>query len=789
MHVFTLQNNIIRQYRSFLDSFIRIKHPAIREKVETDLQAGKLLPEPLLQFNPAYQEAGSVDALCQEGILESRLADTFSGYTLYQHQLEAIMLGASGQNFVVTSGTGSGKSLTYIASIFNHILRNPNPTPSVRAIIVYPMNALINSQEQELERYAKNFEDQRNQPFPLTCKKYTGQESEDEKRAIKANPPDILLTNYMMLELIMTRSGEANLRENMQENLEFLAFDELHTYRGRQGSDIALLIRRIKAKAQKELRFMGTSATLVSGDNLQEQKEEVAALATQIFGKPFQPEQVINESLKVQTVFSEPLPDAAVLRQALNTPIDPGNPEENLRVHPLAVWLENRVVLERRGDWIRRGKPLSLNAIAGMLTDDSGEPVETCERQVLALLQWSETLSALKKSRSIFPFKLHQFISQTGSVYMSLDPPEKRVITLEPGYYINTGGDSRKPIFPVVFSRISGHDFICVRKNQEESCLEPRNFHDSLIEESDANNLEAGYLIIPHGDEEIWNDSEVENLPDAWIQYSQTRQAWEAKPNYRNRLPRKIYFDGSGRFSETEPLESWGWYMPTKLLFDLTCGTFYDPKTKEGTKLMTLGNEGRSSATTILSFAIVHELHRAGIPDEDQKVLSFTDNRQDAALQAGHFNDLLQVVRVRSAIFHALQQTQGAALDYTTIADSVFSTLNLPQEAYAQKPANTPGARRDNENALKDYLMTRILLDLKRGWRVTVPNLEQCGLLKISYKYLDEDAANTEFWSDLDGVNSMAPDARLTFLENLLDFFRTAYALNYHKLSNPRQLQ
>jgi superfamily II DNA/RNA helicase len=791
MQVFSLQSRIINQYKSFLESFIRIKNTAIREQVENAMKEGKLLPEPLLQFNPAYENGGSIEDLCHQNILEPRLADILTGYTLYRHQLEAINLGSAGKDFVVTSGTGSGKSLTYIATIFNHILRNPKDSKGVRAIIVYPMNALINSQEEEFAKYEKQYEQKHGQgSFPISFAKYTGQEKEDRKQQIKKDPPDILLTNYMMLELIMTRSSESFLRENIQGNLEFLAFDELHTYRGRQGSDIAILIRRIRAKAKNDIRFMGTSATLVSSEIQQEQKEKVAQLARIIFGqKSFSAEQVINESLKVQTVFSGQIPDKTDLKNAIKSTIDKNASEELLRINPIAVWLENRIVLERKDDWIRRGKPLSLKDISQMLAEDADEQVDECSSQILNLLDWSEALSAASSSRSIFPFKLHQFISQTGSVYVSLDPGEKRFISLDPGYYINAGNSDQKPIFPVVFSRISGHDFICVRKNKDLSRLEPRGFHDTLVEELDIENLEAGYLIIPHENEEIWSDSEIESLPDAWIQFSQTRQSWEAKPDYRKRLPQKISFDSFGYFSESEQLESWGWYMPAKLLFDPTSGAFYDPKTKEGTKLMTLGNEGRSSATTILSYAIVNELSKEGVPVSDQKVLSFTDNRQDAALQAGHFNDFLQVVKVRSAIYHALRQTPNTTLDFKSIADSVFSALDISQEEYAQKPASTPGARRDNEDVLKDYIMTRILLDLKRGWRVIMPNLEQCGLLRISYKYLDQEAQSNELWSDLDEISQMPAEDRFKFLENVLDFFRTSYAIFFHKLNNPRQLQ
>jgi hypothetical protein len=214
--------------------------------------------------------------------------------------------------------------------------------------------------------------------------------------------------------------------------------------------------------------MMGTSATLVSGDDLQMQKQAVAKLAALIFGKAFQPEQVINEALKIQTTLSDKPLDLFTLREAIHSRINPSDPEEKLLAHPLANWLENRVVLERKGAWIRRGKPLSLRAIADLLATDSQEPFATCEKQLLELLGWSETLSTAKQSRSVFPFKLHQFISQTGSVYVTLDPPGKRFLSLEPGYFITSGENTHKPIYPVVFSRLSGHEFICVKKNNEK---------------------------------------------------------------------------------------------------------------------------------------------------------------------------------------------------------------------------------------------------------------------------------------------------------------------------------
>ena len=96
------------------------------------------------------------------------MPDIFKGYSLYQHQLEAIRLGVAGKDFVVTSGTGSGKSLTYIGSIFHRLLAEPQ-TEGVSAVIVYPMNALINSQTNEFNIYKKNYEDATGQELSHNC--------------------------------------------------------------------------------------------------------------------------------------------------------------------------------------------------------------------------------------------------------------------------------------------------------------------------------------------------------------------------------------------------------------------------------------------------------------------------------------------------------------------------------------------------------------------------------------------------------------------------------------------
>src|SRR5690349_11522704 len=133
------------------------------------------------------------------------------------------------------------------------------------------MNALANSQENELKKFLQiGYE---NGKGPVTFARYTGQENDERRQQIIAHPPDILLTNYVMLELLMTRPHEKKLMEQAR-GLRFLVLDELHTYRGRQGADVALLMRRVRDRVEAEhaLQFVGTSATLASGGTYEEQQ-------------------------------------------------------------------------------------------------------------------------------------------------------------------------------------------------------------------------------------------------------------------------------------------------------------------------------------------------------------------------------------------------------------------------------------------------------------------------------------------------------------------------------------
>ena len=764
--IFSIHKSIVDDYKSYVNSFIQIKNNEIRETVQSEIDKGKLWPEPLIQFNSAFEQGESTDDLVNRGLFHPELRNVFTDYTLYKHQIDAISLGVSHKDFVVTSGTGSGKSLTYMATIFDQLFRSGSSQQGIKAVIVYPMNALINSQTLELEGYKANYEDATGSPFPITFAQYTGQEKQDEREKIREELPDIILTNYMMLELILTRIQEKSIRESIYQSLQFLVFDEMHTYRGRQGSDVAILIRRIKVKSQNKVNCIGTSATMVSGGTLKEQRLAVANVATTFFGTPFGEDQIVNETLTRSFGSVQNIPSTSQLASCLQSNFSDSGSEAELTEFALAHWLENNIALVEKEGILVRNRPLTFTEISEILSRESGLDKEICASQLIVLLEWITKVNAVAE-KPYLPFKLHQFISQTGSVYLTLD---NQTITLKAGAFANKDGEN-KPLYPIVFSRTSGQEFICIIKNEGSEKLIPREFNNRADDNED---LTAGY-IIP--DIDAWDPTiDIEKLPDAWVKVNARGQI-NVIPKYRDRIPSFISYDEFGNYSNNNDYQFSGWFMPVKLLFDPSSGTEYDPKTGEGTKLTKLGSEGRSTSTTISTFTILKHLGANNYKYADQKLLSFTDNRQDAALQSGHFNDFMRVVHIRSGIYKALEQSEENTLDYSTLSQKIFDALSLNQEEYAASPTDFAGPRIENENALKDYLTYRALYDLRRGWRVILPNLEQCGLLEITYKHLKENCSLDKYWEDVPYFDQMTSDVREKIVFQVLDYFRRSYAI------------
>jgi ATP-dependent helicase YprA (DUF1998 family)/very-short-patch-repair endonuclease len=794
MDVFDLHRHLVGDYASYTRSFIRIADERIRTSVEAEISGGLLWPEPLLQLNPSFEPGKTIDELIAEGLLHEDCGRVFRvkrhendfGQTLrlHLHQEQAIRAAAKNRSYVLTTGTGSGKSLSYIVPAVNHVLRRGSGR-GIQAIVVYPMNALANSQREELDKFLKRgFEQGRS---PISYARYTGQERGEEREQILRNPPDILLTNYVMLELILTRIDERALI-NHARDLRFLVFDELHTYRGRQGADVSMLIRRCReAFGSEHMRCVGTSATMASVGTSSDQAQAVAEVASTIFGEPVSADEVIGETLRRTTVeYDFAKPD---VKQRLSADVtstdDPPKDYAGFRKTAIASWIEATFGLQREtetGKLIRQ-TPRALHGTEGasaQLAKDADVSPEMAQAAIERFLYAGSAVEHPETGFPVFAFRLHQFISRGDTVWASLEDEKSRHITLRGQQYVP--GCRDKILLPLVFCRACGQPYYRVdrpRGGQTGPVVSRDNFGITVSDE-----LESGFLYF--STEAPWTgelDDILGRVPNDWIEiYRGGERVKKSVP-----VPEMMRLRPDGQQDAEGILVA---FVPAPFRFCLNpdCGIVYNARQRSDlTKLGTIGADGRSTATTVLALATILKLRvDPSLEQEARKLLSFTDNRQDASLQAGHFNDFIEVGLIRSALYRAMSRLGGEGLRYDELVHHVERSMNLPADLYANDPELRGPALEETRRALRSVLSYFLYRDLERGWRVTSPNLEQCGLLEFEYLGIEELAADQAYWQEKNAHGALvtaSPEQRVTIIRVLLDHLRRSLAVKEDSLS------
>lgn len=785
MDVFEFRDKLVNDYRNFTRSFIQPKADDINTFLDGEYGGGRYWPSPLIQINPSYVTEGTVESLAAQGVLHPRTADIFRfgksetspgvPASLYKHQRQAIDFCLKFEPYVVTTGTGSGKSLAYFIPMVDAILKakEEDPTPRIQAIVIYPMNALANSQREELEKFLADFP---SDGKPVTYARYTGQESQEERERIKENPPDVILTNYMMLELLMTRQNErdkAVIRH--ADGLQFLVLDELHTYRGRQGADVAMLVRRVRERMNPDLICIGTSATMATDGSREDRQAKVAEVAGKLFGQKISASNIIGETLQRQ--IPGEMPTQAALSKALSIALHDSASFEELRQHPVAAWVELTLGIVWEDGWVR-AKPKTLEEAANLLAVASGQAPDHCQVFLARFLLLAYRARDIN-DKPLFAFRLHQFISGAGNLYATLEAPGKRYMDLHGQQFVP--GDRDRRFYTVHFCRGCGQEYYPVWHDASPETgmmgFQPRDIKEIAKGEEETT---YGFLMLGH-----WNEKEY---PENWLDFK--KDPPKLKPHYKKFRPQQIHVLPDG----TQGLEGErGFYIPGGFRFCLSCGQAHTAG-RDWTRLGSLSAEGRSSATTTLTLSSLRYLLGADneLADEARKLLGFSDNRQDAALQAGHFNDFMQILLVRAGILASLDNGSNTELTDQDLAQHIFTSLGLNSSDprvradFLEKPdVRAPHARRGAEEAMRNVLGYRAYHDLRRGWRYTVPNLEQVGLLKIEYGGLDELAGLHEFWDKAPSMLAKAtPEVRFNVTKLVLDVLRKNLCLHTRYLDH-----
>jgi len=373
MDILNLSREVLERYRQYLLTTFSFRDPGLRASFEEALRRGSLSRGPYIEATPPFRRGRTPHELFTE-LLEGPFDEGFlkalyGDRPLYLHQERAIRRVVGGRNVVVATGTGSGKTETFLYPILLHLywehLRG-ELGPGVRALILYPMNALAHDQRERLGAICKRLE-AFGSSFRFTFGQYVGETPEDEKdtyrqaqehlerrmvgelvlrREMREEPPHILLTNYSMLEYLLLRPEDSPLFDHGRARWwTFLVLDEAHQYRGTRGTEMALLIRRLKRRLREggcegPFRCIATSATLLGGKR---DREAVARFASELFGEPFHEDDVV---LSESEPLREPEPSSAVLLQ----------PEEYTALEEALDKEENKAVQVRVGRELLRDK-------------------------------------------------------------------------------------------------------------------------------------------------------------------------------------------------------------------------------------------------------------------------------------------------------------------------------------------------------------------------------------------------------------------------------------------------
>ncbi|HKL84777.1 MAG TPA: DEAD/DEAH box helicase, partial [Treponemataceae bacterium] len=335
-------DTVSRSYEDYVKSTFFINEETFRKQFNDLVDEKGFTKGPIIECTDSFITGDSVFELVQKKVLNPGFTKIIRKESeinrgLYKHQIDAIEKSNQDKNLVVTTGTGSGKTECFLYPILNALLNEADDhvlSPGVRALLLYPMNALANDQMKRLRDLLADVPE-------ITFGAYTGETRESDKEALanyqdlnntkplsneiisrqsmKANPPHILLTNYAMLEYLLLRPNDTVFFDSDKAlHWKYIVLDEAHTYRGASGIEISYLIRRLYNRLQQreKIRFILTSATL--GD--QEKNAQILEFAENISaGQEYSSDDIIRAKRREwkPIVTSRPEIDITVYKKIL----------------------------------------------------------------------------------------------------------------------------------------------------------------------------------------------------------------------------------------------------------------------------------------------------------------------------------------------------------------------------------------------------------------------------------------------------------------------------------------
>ena len=309
---------IENEFREYLKDTFNFSDKEYQHQFVKELDRQSLYKGPYLNVSLPFVSTKSINELIEEGKVSPlfrKLSDIKLDQKLYKHQEQSIDKICSGKNVIITTGTGSGKTESFLYPVLNTILKEieaGNNGAGIRAILLYPMNALVNDQIDRVRKILTGFPDIRYGFFTGETEESSSNKLRERmsnlagteipenevisREEIRDNPPHLLFTNYSMLEYLLIRPNDFKIfTPKYLKNWKFVILDEAHTYNGALGIEVSLLLRRLTGLCEQKPKFLLTSATL--GKKNRDEKE-IVAFAESLTSSKFDLDDIIFASRK-----------------------------------------------------------------------------------------------------------------------------------------------------------------------------------------------------------------------------------------------------------------------------------------------------------------------------------------------------------------------------------------------------------------------------------------------------------------------------------------------------------
>lgn len=594
----------------------------------------------------------------------------------FAHQLEAWNAAREGLSYLVTSGTGSGKTECFMVPMLDSLVRDPSKglLTGVRAIVIYPLNALIESQRERLAAWTEALSQRMkfalfNGETPERSQQITRPSAAAElgdRRSIRESPPAILVTNVTMLEYLLLRTQDRNILERSQGLLRWIILDEAHGYVGAQAAEMALLLRRVRAAfgvSPDDVQLIATSATISEGPETGAKlRQFVADLAGQ-------------SEVRVRVIEGREA-HIELPAEGADTPIDSavlgGLPPEQLwdllapnpRLRPL------RTAMARQGvSLIDAGKLLF--------------PTECGDKRAETQIILDAMASARKSSEdtiSLLPWRAHLFHRALGGLWVCIDPTcsHRDPELIEPDSGWGFGG-------------------VWLRQRDRCQCGAPA-FELVACDECGTPHLRAGMeagaaarlTALRVGEiDDFAVDGEPEPEPqgdDAVAEHSDhvDRATVLLRPAIGDDRDRFVQLD-NGAIFDNGPPEGNPW-APLALIHDQAtrgcCAGAVNSQVQPvrfGPPFF-LGN-----ALPILLEALAKPLEKPGLPMGGRRAIGFSDSRQGTARLAAKLQQEAERTLTRAFLYHAVQEGQGSEDEKTAKLKDTLAKYRLHPETFADE--------------------------------------------------------------------------------------------------------